>query len=198
MRLGLLADIHEAVEPLTAALRELKARRTDAYVMLGDALESGERIEETVALLEPLPGGGVWGNHDQGLCGEIPASLRARFTDATLRYFSRLRPSLEIEGHRFQHIDPHLDPSRFEDLWAFPTAEERVAGLAQCPHRSVLIGHLHRWRVFTPVRQLDWNGESTFQYTPDQRYLTVVHAVTAGWCALLDTEHRTLEPIRLM
>ena len=197
MRVGLLTDIHEAVELLTAALRELRARRTDAYVMLGDALEDGERIEQTVALLEDLPGGGVWGNHDQGLCGDLLASVRARFSSATLSYFSKLRPWLEIEGHRFQHIDPHLDPYSFEDLWSFPTPEARIAGFARCTHRSVLVGHLHGWRVFTPVRQLDWNGENTFQYMPDQRFLTVVHAVRDGWCALLDTEQRTLEPIRL-
>jgi predicted phosphodiesterase len=197
MRVGLLADIHEAVAPLTAALRELEARRADAYVMLGDALESGERIEQTVALLEDLPGGGVWGNHDLGLCGDLPASVGAQFSQATLRYFSNLRPWLEIEGHRFQHIDPHLDPNSFEHLWTFPTAEDRIAGFAQCTHRSVFVGHLHDWQVFTPARQLDWNGESTFQYMPDQRFLTVVHAVTDGWCALLDTEQCTLEPIRL-
>jgi predicted phosphodiesterase len=59
VRLGLLADIHEAVEPLAAAVRELKARRVEAFVMLGDVLEAGERAEETVALrdrseLEPI------------------------------------------------------------------------------------------------------------------------------------------------
>ncbi len=116
MRLGLLADIHEAVEPLAAAVRELRARRVDAFVVLGDVLEYGERVEETVACLDSLPGTGVWGNHDQGLCGDVPATVRDRFSKTVLDYFARLRPSAEIDGCWFQHIDPHLDPNECLDL----------------------------------------------------------------------------------
>src|SRR5262245_44157083 len=75
MRLGLLSDIHEAVEPLRSAVHELKARRVDGFVMLGDVLEAGERVEETVAILAPLPGIGVWGSHDMGMCGEVAPSI---------------------------------------------------------------------------------------------------------------------------
>lgn len=197
MRLGLLADIHEAVEPLAAALRVLKSRRADAFIMLGDVLESGERIDETVALLADLPGGGVWGNHDMGLCGDVPPVIRERFSKVTLEYFARLRPRLDVEGRRFQHVDPHLDPEKFEDLWRFPTTAERIAGLAQCTDTKVFVGHLHDWRVLTPERQVDWSGEETLRYRSDQRYLTVVNAVVNGWCALLDTDRDTLEPIRV-
>jgi len=115
MRLGLLADPYEAVVPLAAALRELKARRADTFIMLGDVLDAGERI----------------------------------------------------------------------------------AGFARCSHGRVFIGHQHGRRVFTPARQLGWNGESTFHFQPNQRCLTVVNAVAEGWCALLDTDRDTLEPIRL-
>jgi hypothetical protein len=197
MRLGLLADIHEAVEPLAAALRELRARRVDSFVMLGDVVEAGERIDETVALLAELPGGVVWGNHGMGLCGVVPATLRARLSSATLAYFARLRPWYEVEGYRFQHIDPHLDPEDFEDLWRFPSAEERIAGLAKSAHARVVVGHLHEWRVFTPERQVDWNGEDTFHYQLDRRYLTIVNAVQRGWCAVLDTDRESLEPIQV-
>ena len=196
MRLGLLADIHEAVEPLAAAVRELKARRVEAFVMLGDVLERGERADETVALLAALPGAGVWGNHDFGLCGEVHASVRTRFSAPTLNYFSRLRPWVDLAGSRFQHIDPHLDPERFEDLWRFPTAEERIAGLGRCSYARVFVGHLHGWGLFTPEGQIAWDARQTFHYQADQRYLTVVNAVLDGWCAVMDTEADELEPIR--
>lgn len=197
MRLGLLADIHEAVEPLSAAVRELRARRVDAFVMLGDVLETGERVDETVALLTGLPGAGVWGNHDFGLCGEVHASVRARFSAPTLEYFARLRPWVDLGGGRFQHIDPHLDPEKLEDLWRFPTAEERIAGMARCFHARVFVGHMHGWGLFTPQGQIAWDGKETLHYQVGQRYLTVVNSVRDGWCAVMNTDRDELEPIRV-
>jgi hypothetical protein len=197
MRLGLLADIHEANGPLAGAVRELTARRVDAFVMLGDVLDNGERVDETVALLAPLPGVAVWGNHDFGLCGELDRSVRDLFSTPVVNYFSHLRPWAELGGCRFQHIDPHLDPEALDDLWRFTTAEERIAGLAQCSYARVFVGHLHGWALFTPEREIAWSGESTFRFQGGQRYLTVVNAVVNGWCALLDTERDELEPIRV-
>jgi len=197
LRLGLLADIHEAVEPLAAAIRELSARRVDAFVMLGDVLDRGERVDETVALLSALPGVGVWGNHDLGLCGEVHPSVRDKFSGPTLDYFAQLRPSVILEGNRFQHIDPHLDPEQLEDLWRFPTTAERIAGLANCSHARVFVGHLHGWGIFTPERQMPWDGECAFRYQVNERYLTVVHAVLHRWCAVFDSDCDMLEPIRV-
>lgn len=198
MRLGLLADIHEAVEPLRLAVSELKAREVDSFVMLGDVLDHGERVEETVALLSALPGVGVWGNHDFGLCGEIHPSVRARFSAATLDYFSRLRPSVVLEGIRFQHIDPHLDPEQFVDLWRFPSIAERISGLARCSGSRIFVGHLHKWGVYTPERRMPWDGEDAFRYLADERYLTIVNAVVSGWCAVLDSDRDLLEPVRVI
>jgi len=150
VRLGLLADIHEAVEPLRAAVHELRARQFDAFVVLGDVLESGERVDEAVEILADLPGVGVWGNHDLGLCGEVPASMRTRFSSRALEYFARLRPWVDLAGSRFQHVDPHLDPEKLEDLWRFSTSEERVAGLRRCSHSRVFMGHHHRMGSLHP------------------------------------------------
>jgi len=75
-----------------------------------------------------------------------------------------------VEGLHFQHIDPHLDSEKLEDLWKSPTAAERIAGLARCHHARGFVGHLHRWQVCTPQRLIEWNGERVFQYEPDQRY----------------------------
>lgn len=195
MRLGLLADIHESVDRLRAAVAALRTRNVDSFVMLGDVLDHGERVDETVALLSNLPGVAVWGNHDFGLCGEIHASVRDRFSVSALDYFARLRPSAVLEGLRFQHIDPHLDPEKFEDLWCFPTTSERIAGLARCSEARTFTGHLHGWGVFTPDGQIPWVGENTFRYQAGQRYLTTIHAVVDGCCAMFDSDRDLLEPI---
>ena len=197
MRWGLLADIHEAVEPLRAAVAKLTALRVEAFMILGDVLDHGEYVEETVAALDGLPGLGVWGNHDFGMCGDVHEHVRRRFSARVLAYFGRLRPSVTVNGALFQHIDPHLDPERFEDLWAFPTPAERIAGLAQSPHSRVFIGHLHSWGAFTPEQRLPWEGETPLHYEAGRRYLTVVHAVADGRCAVLDTDRDVLEPLRV-
>jgi len=197
MRLGLLSDIHEAVELLAAAVRELRSQKVEAFVMLGDVLDTGERAEEVVGILSNLPGAGVWGNHDLGLCGDVEPALRARFAATVLDYFAGLQPRLDLAGCRFQHIDPHLDPGNFLDLWRFPTVEERVAGFRQCPDARVFMGHLHRWCAFTHDGQVPWEGERPLDYRSGQSCLTIVHAVRNGWCAMLDTERDVLQPVHI-
>jgi predicted phosphodiesterase len=44
MKYGLLADIHESVEWLTAAIRHLVAAGVDELVVLGDIFETGQRL----------------------------------------------------------------------------------------------------------------------------------------------------------
>lgn len=196
MRIGILADIHEAVEPLALAVRALEARRVDATVMLGDILETGERIAEAVALVERLPGPGVWGNHDFGLCGEVSPAVAGLVPAAVLEYFARLRPWVDLGGWRFQHVDPHLDPTRLDHLWSFLSPKERVAGFAACAFPRACVGHLHGWGAFTPERRLDWEGERTLELPRGERRLVVVNAVVNGWCAIVDTGREVLEPIR--
>ena len=133
MRLGLLADIHEQVGLLRLAIRELTARKVDSFVMLGDVLDHGEHMDETVALLEALPGYGVWGNHDFGLCGDITPYARSAFSAPSLEYFAALVAQVEVGGCRFQHIDPHLNPAVFEDLWQNTTPSERIEDSGGAP-----------------------------------------------------------------
>jgi len=196
MRLGLLADIHEGVEPLRAAVRELTARRVDAFVMLGDVLDAGARAEETVAVLAALPGLGVWGNHDFGLCGDVGSAV-GQFSPSVLEYFARLRPWAELDGCRFQHIDPGLDPASITDLWAFQSPSQRLASFRTSGWRRAFMGHLHAWQLYSDEQPLTWQGESELRLEPERSYLTVVHAVIHGWCALLDTTSDTLEPVRV-
>ena len=78
MLLGLLADIHEAVEPLREALGVFARLGVEEVVVLGDICETHRRLEETVSLLREARAVGVWGNHDFGLCRDITDDVRAR------------------------------------------------------------------------------------------------------------------------
>jgi len=198
MRLGHFGDIHEEVQRLTAVVRALKAERVEAFVMLGDVVEAGECVDETVAILSKLPGVGVWGNHDYGLCRDIDAPLPIALSAATREYFAGLRAFVELEGCRFQHIDPHLDPESMQDLWSFSLPADRIAGLMRSTHRRAFVGHLHEWDLCTTGRPIPWDGERDVRYEPHERYLTVINSVTNGCCAILDTERDELRPIRVL
>lgn len=60
MKIGLLADIHEHVEHLEAALRVLERQAVDRVVVLGDIVETGKRIEATTRLLSQAGASGVF------------------------------------------------------------------------------------------------------------------------------------------
>jgi hypothetical protein len=51
MRIGLLADIHEDVEGLAAAISTCHQNGVDRLLTLGDIFETGERFAEAVDLL---------------------------------------------------------------------------------------------------------------------------------------------------
>ena len=114
-----------------------------------------------------------------------------------LEYFYRLQPSLVIEGARFQHIDPHLDPLNIEHLWGFAALPDRVAALSQCAEPRAFMGHVHEWGVYTPRGPVEWAGGEPFVYQSGERYLTTIHAVVDGWCAVFDTTRDHLEPVRV-
>ena len=59
MKLGMLADIHEQNVRLRSALERFRQDMVDQVVVLGDAFELGERIEETVRLLRQARAIGV-------------------------------------------------------------------------------------------------------------------------------------------
>ena len=88
-------------------------------VVLGDVFELGLRLKETVALLDDAGATGVWGNHDFGLCADPSEEMRQEYGERVVSMMGRLRPRLEIDGCLFTHVEPWLNPEKFEDLWSF-------------------------------------------------------------------------------
>lgn len=199
MKIGILADIHEAVEPLRMAVAALRERGAERIVVLGDVLELGEHLGVVTDLLDAAGAIGVWGNHDFGLCKDPPPLAHELFPTRCIEFFGRLRPRLEIEECLFTHVAPYLDPEKLDDLWSFEfgSPESLARSFAAVPHRILCVGHAHRWFLATPERVLPWKGEAPVQLDADQRYLIEFHAVLWGWCAFLDTQTGILEPIDL-
>jgi hypothetical protein len=201
MRLGILADIHEAVEFLALALEQFRRERVDQVVVLGDVFCTGERMVPTVELLRQAHPLGVWGNHDFGLCFEPDPPVREKYAGPVLDFMSTLRPRLEVGGCLFTHVDPWLDPTDITQLWWFegpPGTPERAAqSFGAQPHRVMFCGHFHRWLVATPAGPLAWDGSEPIVLAAPERYLVAVAAVCEGRCAVFDTDTGQLLPCSL-
>lgn len=199
MKLGLVADIHEAVEPLRLALARFRQERVDQVVVLGDVFDMGLRIEETCALLAEAGAIGVWGHHDFGLCGEPAPEVRARYSSRVLNFMGSLQPKLEIERCLFTHVEPWLDPQRLEELWYFdgplntPAKVNRI--FEALPQRLLFAGHYHGWLLATPAGMEAWHGQRDIRFAEGQRYFVVVGALCHGCYALLDTITQELVPL---
>ena len=203
MRIGIVTDIHEAVDPLRQALAEFRRRRVDVVVSLGDACDTllrERRAADVVALLRESRAVGVWGNHDFGLCYEVSETLRRQIAPDVLEYMTTMQPHLVIEGCRFSHVEPWLDARVLENLWYFDgapnTLEKAGRSFAAVPERCMFIGHFHEWLVMTPDGQVAWDAERPLTLTQDSRFLVVVAPVVEGWCAVYDTTELQLTPVR--
>ncbi|WP_169977949.1 metallophosphoesterase family protein [Tautonia rosea] len=201
MKLGLIADIHEDVDRLRQALDRLREAGADRLVMLGDVVEMGHRLSETVTLLREARVPGVWGNHDYGLCVDPGEEMRTRYGPEVLAYMATLTPRW-IEGEVLvQHVEPRGNPEEVFDLWMFdewpPTAEQLAADFAGFSQRRAFAGHRHCWRAVTPEGPLPWEGHEPLALPADRRCVVIVHAVADGWCGLYDAGEDVIIPLRL-
>ncbi|HZW29708.1 MAG TPA: metallophosphoesterase family protein [Isosphaeraceae bacterium] len=201
MRMGLLADIHEDVERLAAAIARCRHEGADRLYTLGDIFETGRRFARAVDLLREADVTGVWGNHEFGLFAGRGSSVENPFDWTTLDYMHRLQPRMEVDGVLLSHVLPCLDPTDVEQPWyverAPETAEAAARNFAAFPHRRMFVGHFHRWLAVSPRGALPWSGERPIRFRADRRYLVVIAAVSDGWCAVYDTVADVLTPCDL-
>jgi predicted phosphodiesterase len=201
MRLGLLADIHEAVDLLREALALFRQRGVDEVVCLGDLCAMHAQLEETVALLAEAGVVGVWGNHDFGLCHGVDDFVRSRYSPELLAYTATLQPRLVRDDCLFTHVEPWLDPTDVTQLWYFDGLPDTPAKLARSfdafGQRVLISGHVHTWFLASPQGPIDWDGRSRIWLRPPGRYYLVVDALVLGQCAVYETTNGELEPITL-
>jgi len=203
MRIGILADIHDAVILLEHALQLLRQHDAEQVVTLGDAFESyrpGTPAVEVARMLERVGAVGVWGNHDFGLSHEVTDQLREEADEMILSFAARLTPQLAVGGCRFCHIEPWKNPCSLADLWSFdevPNTGERARRTFDAvPERVVFMGHFHSWFAVTQDGPTTWRGENAIDLLAPERYLVSVGAVLRGSCAIYDTVQSRLTPLR--
>lgn len=199
MKLGLITDIHEHVEHLRPALARLKQERVEQVVVIGDIVEMGLRLEETCRLLTEAGAIGVWGNHDYGLCVDPSPEMQRKFSADVFRYMQSLRPSLEVAGCYFSHVEPWLNPESLFDLWYFDGPPDEHGKLDRIfravPQRLMFAGHFHKWLLATPDEIVDCQGERPMTLAPG-RFFCVIGALCDGHFATFDTQTSELTPMR--
>jgi predicted phosphodiesterase len=203
MLLGLVTDIHGAVEPLARALETFRTRGVDRVVTLGDTCDlygPVDRLTGVAELLRDAGAVGVWGNHDFGLCGEVAASVRAKVPAGVLEFMAGMLPRLAFDSCHFSHVEPWLDPNKLEDLWYFDgppdTPDLAARSFAAVPERTLFFGHFHKWLAMTPTRRLEWAGEGDLDLEGEPRTLVVLAPVFDGWAATFDTATHVLSPVK--
>jgi hypothetical protein len=204
MRIGIVTDIHDDVERLSAALDQLRAQQCDTIISLGDASDyhgAHNRAWEISQMLRDAGVIGVWGNHDFGLCRDVPIDVLKSPDPDALAYFATWQPRLEVAGYHFSHVEPWLNPEDVVDLWYFDGIPDTAAKLARTfsaiPHLAAFVGHFHRWYAGTPSGPLEWTGDRPLVLNPASRYLVVVGPLFAGAFSTLDSNSRTLTPHQL-
>ena len=204
MRIGIVTDIHDEVEHLTAALAKLRAERVDLIVSLGDTTDfhgAHNRAWDVAGILRDAGAVGVWGNHDFGLCRDVPLDQLNDPDHGALAYFATFQPHLSIADCHFSHVEPWLNPDDAGDLWYFdgpPDSAEKLArSFAAVPESQMFLGHFHRWLIGTAEGVLPWTGEEPLAFRTGERTLAVIAPIFNGCFALFDTDTRTLYPHRL-
>ncbi len=202
MRIGIVADIHDAVEPLRCALEHFAGMGVEQVVSLGDAFDSYERGDpgaEVAKLLNDAGAVGVWGNHDFGLSFDLTDAVSATAAPTLLELAAGFCAHLVLGDCRFSHIEPWRDSYSIVDLWTHldvPNTPERARrSFTAAPERIFFIGHYHSWFALREQGSVDWDGSSPLEINKASRYLIGVAAVVGGWSAVFDTEDSVLTPV---
>ncbi len=201
MILGILADIHECLPNLAAALACLAAQRVDRIIFLGDLCETGRHLRPAVDKLRDAGAVGVFGNHDMGLIVDPDPEFRAKFDDVSLAYLDGLADALVVEDCRFSHVQTWMSPRDFDQPWYLhgpPETPELIArNFAAVPERVLFQGHYHCWLASDRHGPRPWAAESPITLDPDERHIVLVDAVLGGWCSTFETDTARLVPHRI-
>lgn len=200
MKLGLLTDIHGDIVNLRSALDILQAADVEQIVLIGDTFQHGYQVEETCRLLRNAGAAGVWGNHDFGLCHQPAPEIQQRYSAGELAFMSTMRPTLELAGCHFSHVEPWLNPMDPSDLWYYEGLPDEHGKLdrifAAVPHRILFAGHYHQWLLAKPDGIVPWSGIEPVHLNKG-RYFVVIGALCEGRFATFDTTTAELIPHQL-
>jgi predicted phosphodiesterase len=153
MRYAIISDIHGNVEALEAVLADIRSRRVDSIVCLGDIVGYYPDPEACVELVKKNVDYCVAGNHDYAAIEKIDIQTftyyafvamewtRKNISENAKKFLSSLPLNIERDGIYFTHSSPS---SAQDWIYVFPDSEEAVfEAFNSLVHRLNFIGHTH-------------------------------------------------------
>jgi predicted phosphodiesterase len=167
MRVAIVSDIHGNRQAFEAVLDEIGSSDCEELWCLGDLVGYGADPDACVQLASMHASVCLAGNHDLGVCGELPleqfsrgAALAAKWTQETIapqtrEFLDRLEPLNLDEQVGLYHASPR-DP-----VWEYvlsPLQAELCLDAQR--HRVCLIGHSHIALSFSRRDGVPASGET--------------------------------------
>ncbi len=167
MRIAIVSDIHGNRHAFEAVLDDIERSDCEEMWCLGDLVGYGAEPDACVALAREHAVICLAGNHDLGVCGDLPleqfskgAALAAKWTKDTITaqtqdYLCNLEPLKLDEEVGLYHASPR-DP-----VWEYVLSSlQAELCLDLQKHRVCLIGHSHVALSFTRLAGEPASGET--------------------------------------
>lgn len=159
MRIGILGDVHSNLEALTAVVDQLRDRRIDHWVQVGDVVGYGADPVPCLELIQSLRCTVCLGNHDAAVVGFVPTDYfnhyarraiewtRSAIRPIDLEYLRSLPLKVEHPLYTVVHGSLHL-PEQFGYVFSPVEAAESIAKqrtkIAFVGHSHIPAAYLHR------------------------------------------------------
>ncbi|MDR0307339.1 MAG: metallophosphatase family protein [Chitinispirillales bacterium] len=210
MKYAVISDIHGNFEALNAVLKDIKKRRADIIICLGDVVGYYSDPKSCIELVKTHAAHCVAGNHDCAAIGMTDTSCFTYYAFAAIEwtrqqlaqnekeYLLSLPLTFERDDMFFTHASP-ADPRKF--TYVFPDNEDSISEVFKnLTHHISFIGHTH-W-PFILLKEADkvvLHSGSTIEIREECSYLINVGSVGQprdydhrSCYALYDTNKRTL------
>ncbi|MBM4156942.1 MAG: hypothetical protein FJ221_18250 [Lentisphaerae bacterium] len=187
MRYAIVSDIHANWQAWSAVRDDIRKRRADTMVCLGDIVGYGPSPARVFADLEANCGNFVLGNHDAAAAGDLDTSIfnenarrstvwtAAQLDRETLRRLGSAPMVLDAEDILFVHAETPA-PDEFGYV---ETAEDARACFGATDARFIFVGHTHVPLVFAlrPDGTIETTSPPVTVAEKGSRYLVTVGSV---------------------
>ena len=186
MRYGFISDIHGNLEALTAVLDDLRGRKIDDIICLGDIVGYGPDPNACVELIQENVRYAVLGNHDSAAIGKTTLQYFNLYARQAIEWTREL---LEADAYSYLSVLPlkiivgdmtlvHSTPKHPED-WAYLyDTRDAIENFGHFRTRFCFIGHSHRPLAFFHENERYWViQDQTLLMPPEIRCIVNVGSV---------------------
>jgi predicted phosphodiesterase len=151
MKIALISDIHANAEALEAVLADIKTKKVDETLCLGDVVGYGANPNECLELVKKSCSLTLLGNHDAAAVGllstqhfNIHAKIAIEWTQENLRDSSKAYlKTLPLKENQYSHTIVHATPYE-PNMWYYITSLEEAAFNFQFYETTFcFVGHTH-------------------------------------------------------